>query len=185
MLQVINGVAFSVCQSVQHLRGRFPSNFSVGSHVPHRISGQFEFVQDLGDESMPAFGGRLGFSLLALDIYPEFHLFRHPQFHLLALVLAIESLGQISVLRIGRPRHSTRRRKGTLDSGSVISPKFFRFFILRRSSSCFPFSDSSKINAVKYRQRYANFSFDITGSYLTVLGLHLHKSQRDPLGNRR
>jgi hypothetical protein len=81
MLQVIDGVAFSVGQSVEHLLGRFPSNFSVPSHVPHRISGQFEFVQDLGDESMPAFGGSLGFSLLARHIYPESKFFSHPQFH--------------------------------------------------------------------------------------------------------
>jgi hypothetical protein len=122
------------------------------------------------------FGGRLGFSLLARDIYPEFQLFGHPQFHMLALVLAIESLGQISVLRIGRPRHTAR--KGTLNSGSIISHEIFRLSILRRSSSDFLLTDSRRIYAVKYRQQYANFSFDITGSYLTVLGLRLHKSQR-------
>jgi hypothetical protein len=73
-----------------------------------------------------------------------------------ALVLAIESLGQISVLRTGRPRHTTRRRKGTLDSGSVISHKIFRFSILRRGSSDFLLNDSSRIHAVKYGRRYAN-----------------------------
>jgi hypothetical protein len=67
-----------------------------------------------------------------------------------------------SVARGTRPP----RRKGTLNSGSIISHEIFRLFILRRSSSDFLLTDSRGIYAVKYRQQYANFSFDITGSYL-------------------
>jgi hypothetical protein len=72
VLCILQRLAFSVSQSAQHPLRRFPANFSVGSQMPHRVSGLLEFVQDLGDESMPAFGDRLGFSLLALNIYPEF-----------------------------------------------------------------------------------------------------------------
>jgi hypothetical protein len=106
MLRIFHGLAFSVSQSADHPRRRFPSDLSVRSEVPHRVSGLLEFVQDLGDESMPAFGGPRSLSLLARDIDPEFQRFGHPEFHMLALVLAIESLGQIGVLRIGRPRHA-------------------------------------------------------------------------------
>jgi hypothetical protein len=81
MLRIFQGLTFSVSQSVEHPLRRFPADLSVRSHVPHRVSSLLEFGEDLGDESMPAFGRRLGFSLLALDIYPEFQLFRHPQFH--------------------------------------------------------------------------------------------------------
>jgi hypothetical protein len=81
MLQVIDGVAFSVRQPVEHPWRRFPADLSVRSHVPHRVSSLLEFGEDLGDENMPAFGGRLGFSLLASNIYPEFQPFGHPQFH--------------------------------------------------------------------------------------------------------
>jgi hypothetical protein len=105
MLCILNGLTFRVGQPVEHPWRRLPAEFSVGSQVPHCITGLFELGQDLGDEGLLALGGRRLFSLLARDIYPEFQLFCHPQFHLLALVLAIESLGQISVLRIGRPRH--------------------------------------------------------------------------------
>jgi hypothetical protein len=96
MLCILNGLAFSVSQSVQHLRGRFPPNFSVRSKVPFRVSSLLEFGEDLGHESMPAFGGRLGFSLLARNIYPEFQLFGHPQFHFSG-PLACRAALQISV----------------------------------------------------------------------------------------
>jgi hypothetical protein len=81
VLGILHSLTFSVGQSVEHPLRRFPANFSVRSHVPHRVSSLLEFGEDLGDESMPAFGGRLGFSLLARNIYPEFQLSSHTQFH--------------------------------------------------------------------------------------------------------
>jgi hypothetical protein len=78
MLQVINGIAFSVSQPVEHPLRRFPADFSVRSQVPHRVSGLLEFGQDLGDEDLPAFRRQLSLSLLARDIYPELQLFGHP-----------------------------------------------------------------------------------------------------------
>jgi hypothetical protein len=81
MIQIINGITFCISQSVEHPLRWFPANFPVGSHVPHRVAGLFELGEELGDESMPALGERRIFSLLARDIYPEFQLFCHPQFH--------------------------------------------------------------------------------------------------------
>jgi hypothetical protein len=81
MLQVVNRLPFSVSQSVEHPLRRLPADLSVRSQVPHRVSSLLEFVQDLEDEGLSAFAGRLGFSLFALDIYPEFQLFCHTQFH--------------------------------------------------------------------------------------------------------
>jgi hypothetical protein len=78
MLQVINGITFSVGQSVEHPLRRFPADLSVRSQVPHRVSSLLEFVQNLGDESMSAVRGRASFSLFARNIYPEFQLFGHP-----------------------------------------------------------------------------------------------------------
>jgi hypothetical protein len=72
MLRIFHGLAFGVSQSVEHPLRRFPADLSVRSHVPHCITGLFELGQDLGDEGLLALGGRVGFSLLALDIYPEF-----------------------------------------------------------------------------------------------------------------
>jgi hypothetical protein len=78
MLQVINGLALSVSQPVEHPLRRFPADLSVRSQVPHRVSSPLEFVQDLDDESMSAVRGRASFSLFARNIYPEFQLFGHP-----------------------------------------------------------------------------------------------------------
>jgi hypothetical protein len=61
----------------------FPADLSVRSQVAHCITRLLEFVQNLGDESIPAFGGRASFSLFARNIYPEFQPFGHPQFHFL------------------------------------------------------------------------------------------------------
>jgi hypothetical protein len=83
MLQVINGITLSVSQSVEHPLRRFPADLSVRSQVAHCITRLLEFVQNLGDESIPAFGGRASFSLFARNIYPEFQPFGHPQFHFL------------------------------------------------------------------------------------------------------
>jgi hypothetical protein len=84
MLRIFHGLTFGVSQPIEHAWCRFPANFSVGPQVPHRVSRLLEFVQDLGDESMPAFEECRIFSLLARDIYPEFQLFGHPQFHMSA-----------------------------------------------------------------------------------------------------
>jgi hypothetical protein len=81
MLQVVNRVAFSVSQPVEHPLRRFPADLSVRSQVPHRVSSPLEFVQDFGDEGPPAFATRVGFCVLARYIYPEFQRFGHPQFH--------------------------------------------------------------------------------------------------------
>jgi hypothetical protein len=97
MLCILNGVTFRVSQSVEHPPRRLPANFSVSPQVPHRISGLLEFGQDLGDESMSAFGARLVFFLLALDIYPEFQLSGHTQFHSSSRRLDFELL---SVLKL-------------------------------------------------------------------------------------
>jgi hypothetical protein len=132
MLCIFHGLALSVGQSVEHPLRRSPANPSVRSQVPHRVSSLLEFVQDLGDEGLPTLGGRLSFSLFARDIDPEFQRFGHPQFHMLALVRAIESLGQISVLRIGRPRHTSR----VAMAPSIPEASF------RANSSDFPFYDA-------------------------------------------
>jgi hypothetical protein len=82
MLRILHGLAFGISQPIEHPWCRFPANSSIGPQVPHGVSGFLEFMQDLGDESMPAFGARQSFSLLARDIHPEFQLFGHPQFHM-------------------------------------------------------------------------------------------------------
>ena len=74
MLQVINGIALTVGQPVEHLWRKLPANFPVGSHVPHCITCLLEFVQDLGDEGLPTLGSRVSFSLLVCDFHPEFRL---------------------------------------------------------------------------------------------------------------
>jgi hypothetical protein len=88
MLRVFHGLAFSVSQSFQHLRGRFPADLSIRPQIPHCITSLFELGQDLGDESMPALGDRPGFSLLACDIDLEFQRFGQPEFHMFAFFLA-------------------------------------------------------------------------------------------------
>jgi hypothetical protein len=105
MLQVINGLALTVGQPVEHLWRELPANFPVGSHVPHRVSSLLEFAQYLSDQGLHAFGGRSGFSFLKRDVHPEFQLFRLRNF-IWSSVRATESLSQISILRIGRPRHT-------------------------------------------------------------------------------
>jgi hypothetical protein len=96
MLQVFDGITFSVGQSVEHPLRRLPADLSVRSPVPHRITCLLEFVQDLGDEGLPALGSRVSFSLLVCDFHPEFQLFSHPQFHFSG-PLACRAALQISV----------------------------------------------------------------------------------------
>jgi hypothetical protein len=106
---------------------------------------------------MPALGERRCFSLLARDIYPEFQLFRHPQFHMV-LFPATESLSQISVLRIGRPRHTLAASHGRSNTEASLCAKYHPFCDLRPVQRHFSSPDSSKNDAVKYRQRYTNLS---------------------------
>jgi hypothetical protein len=80
MLRIVPGIAFSVSQSVEHPLRRLPPDLFVRSQIPHRVSFLFEFEQDFGDGSNALEGCRT-FALLARDIYPEFQLFGHPQFH--------------------------------------------------------------------------------------------------------
>jgi hypothetical protein len=140
MLQVFNGIAFGVGQSVEHPLRWFPANRSVGSQVPHRVSSLLEFVQDFRDESMLAFGGRARFPLLARDIDPEFQLFGHPQFHFLQPVRRSYAF-EISVcLSVASGMRQTLLKLGAREVAlSNISqrtprrPRFSRVFCFRRA----------------------------------------------------
>jgi hypothetical protein len=152
MLCILNGLAFSVSQSVQHLRGRFPPNFSVRSKVPFRVSSLLEFGEDLGDESMPSFGGRLGFSLLARNIYPEFQRFGHPQFNFLQPVrmsYAFKISVCVSVASGMRQTHfKLGAREVALSDSSRRTPqcpRVFRVFCLDALSLTNPLNSVEKM----------------------------------------
>jgi hypothetical protein len=82
MLRILHGLPFCISQPVEHPLRWFPSNPSVGSKIPHRVTRQFEFVQDLSGECLFALASLASSSLLARDIDPEFQLFRYSEFHI-------------------------------------------------------------------------------------------------------
>jgi hypothetical protein len=107
---------------------------------------------------MPALGERRCFSLLARDIYPEFQLFRHPQFHMV-LFPATESLSQISVFADWSPEaHARRVARACSILGASFRTKSSDLSIWDAIRAIFSSPDLSKNDAVKYSQRYTNLS---------------------------
>jgi hypothetical protein len=156
VISFIPGVPLAVGQPIEHPRRRLPANFAVSPEVTHRVSGLLKFAKDLSDQGLPAFCGGPGFSFLTRDVHPEFQLFRHPQFHMFALVPAIESLFKLvfygSVARGTRPPY----RNNSLESGSTRLRENFPFSRLRPIPGYSSHDKTSKNNAVKYHERYAN-----------------------------
>jgi hypothetical protein len=105
MLGILHGLTFRVGQPVEHLWRCFPGEFSVGAEVPHRIARLFELGEDLGDEACLPLGDVEALLCSHATSTQNFS-FLVIRNLMCSFVPATESLSQISVLRVGRPRHA-------------------------------------------------------------------------------
>jgi hypothetical protein len=98
-----------------------------------------------------------------------------------SFVPAGKILGQISVLGIGRPRHTPAapQRRARIWKYEIVR-KLSTFLRFTTYPAHFSDADTPRNYAVKYAQQYANLS-TTSQVHTSQLGLHLHKSQRvDP-----
>jgi hypothetical protein len=157
MLQVVNRVAFSVSQPVEHPLRRFPADLSVRSQVPHRVSSPLEFCKTSAMRALPRLRRVWAFVCSHATSTQNFSVLVIRNF-MCSSSRTAESLGQISALRVGRPRHHPPGRKNMVESGGTGFCEEPILCDSRQIPGEVSSANTSANDAVKYRQRNTNLS---------------------------